>query len=338
MPDLKTPDALQGGASLTGNVTAIEAGEHVISAVFLGETPLLALADGALRIGDETIACHKGGILVAASDGKRILTGGDDGRVIATDASGRSEVMGDEQNRWIDAVALGPDGTCAWSTGKSVKARDGKGVIKTLATKSSTQGLAFRPKGYQLAAAQNGGALIWMPNALAAPDLLEWKGSHLDVVWSPDARYVITSMQENQLHGWRLPEKAHMRMSGYPTKPRSMSWSMDGNWLATSGAEAAIVWPFASKDGPMGKAPRECGVRNRRVSQVAFHPKALVLAIGYEDGFILLVRLTDASEILVRGQTRGEAVTALGWDRSGSRLLFGTADGAAGLLTLPVGR
>ena len=337
MPDI-IQGSMQDSASLTRNVTPIEAGEHVVSAVFLGETPVLALSDGSLKLGERRIDCHGTGILVATSDGKRILSGGDDGKVILTDEAGHSQEMGEEKNRWIDAVALGADGACAWSTGKTVRARDAKGALKTLETKSSTQGIAFRPKGYQLAVAQNGGALIWMPNTLTAPEFLEWKGSHLDIVWSPDSRYVITSMQENQLHGWRLPEKAHMRMSGYPAKPRSMSWSMDGNWLATSGAEAAIVWPFASKDGPMGKAPRECGVRNKRVSKVAFHPKALVLALGYEDGFMLLVRLTDASEILVRAETRGEPVTALAWDRAGTRLLFGTADGAAGLVTLPIGR
>ncbi|WP_204307527.1 hypothetical protein, partial [Enterobacter hormaechei] len=73
---------------------------------------------------------------------------------------------------------------------------------------------------------------------------------------------------------------------GYPGKVRSLSWSADGKWLATSGAEAAIVWPFDSTEGPMGKAPRECGVRPARVSRVAFHPKSPVLAMGYEDGCI----------------------------------------------------
>ncbi|WP_204307852.1 hypothetical protein, partial [Klebsiella pneumoniae] len=85
-----------------------------------------------------------------------------------------------------------------------------------------------------------------------------------------------------------------------PGKVRSLSWSADGKWLATSGAEAAIVWPFDSTEGPMGKAPRECGVRPARVSRVAFHPKSPVLAMGYEDGCILLVRFTAASELLVR--------------------------------------
>ena len=86
-------------------------------------------------------------------------------------------------------------------------------------------------------------------------------------------RFVVTSMQENSLHGWRLvPDKGNMRMSGYPSKTRSVSWSGDGKWLATSGAEAAILWPFDSKEGPMGKPPRECGVRPAKVSRVAFHP------------------------------------------------------------------
>jgi WD40 repeat protein len=177
-----------------------------------------------------------------------------------------------------------------------------------------------------------------MPNTQSPPDRLDWKGSHLDITWSPDARFVITSMQENALHGWRLPEKQHMRMSGYPAKSRSLSWSHDGNWLATSGADACIVWPFGSKEGPMGKAPRECGVRPARVSAVACHPGALVIAIGYEDGCILICRLTDASELLVRAPDRArprDSVTALAWDSKGKRMVFGTAEGEGGLLTLP---
>ena len=86
----------------------------------------------------------------------------------------------------------------------------------------------------------------------------------------------------------------------------------------------------------MGKAPRECGVRAAKVSQVAFHPRTLVVAVGYEDGFILLCRLGDAAEILVREPRVGDgAVTALIWDAIGARLAFGLDSGGAGLLTLP---
>jgi WD40 repeat protein len=127
-----------------------------------------------------------------------------------------------------------------------------------------------------------------------------------------------------------------MRMSGYPAKTRSLSWSFDGHWLATSGADAAIVWPFKDKEGPINKAPLECGAREAKVTAVAFHPKSLVVAQGYGDGFLLLCRIPDGAEILVRASpVGGRAISALAWDEAGRKLLFGTADGAAGLLDMP---
>ena len=146
--------------------------------------------------------------------------------------------------------------------------------------------------------------------------MLEWKGSHLDVSASPDGRFLVTSMQENALHGWRLADSRNMRMTGYPGKTRSLAWSHDGHWLATSGADACVVWPFKDKDGPMGKGPRECGVRSSRVTQVAFHPRALVVAIGYADGMVAAVpagrRRRNSGAPAGRG--RGQRA-ALGRDR-----------------------
>ena len=45
-------------------------------------------------------------------------------------------------------------------------------------------------------------------------------------------------MQENALHGWRLSDGQHMRMSGYPSKTHILSFTRNGKWLATSGADA----------------------------------------------------------------------------------------------------
>lgn len=326
---------------LTQHVVAADTGgEHVTAVTFLKDVPVFALGNGIVQFGlgaaARTVEAHDGTILVAAADGARLLTGGDDGRVVETDAAGLTREIGTANGRWIDAVAIGPSGSAAWSAGKTVTARDGKGTLRSLTPPSSSRGLVFAPKGYRLAVTHIDGASLWFPNTDAKPERLEWKGVHLDAYWSQDGRFIVTSMQENQLHGWKLPEKAHMRMSGYPAKTRSMSWSHDGGWLATSGAEAAIIWPF-SGTGPMGKAPRECGVRPQRVSSVAFHPKALVLAIGYDDGLVMLVRLTDASELLVRRPEKGGAITALAWDALGNHLAFGTDEGIAGVLTLPGG-
>ena len=54
-----------------------------------------------------------------------------------------------------------------------------------------------------------------------------------------------------------------------------------------------------------------------RATAVACHPKQEVVAVGYADGTVLLVRIEDGAEVL--GKKPGERpVTALGWDAAGS--------------------
>jgi len=339
-------DAQTYDQSLTSHVKAIDAGEHVVHAAFLNGKSIFALASGDMLVAGEgkRVAAHPGAtLLVAVSDGKRIVSGGDDGRIVETLSSGETRELGNENGKWIDAVAAREDGAIAWSAAKQVRARDAKGVVKSFDTPSSVRGLAFMPKGYRLALAHYAGVSLWFPNIAGEPDVLKWAGSHLDVTVSLDGAFIVSSMQEKSLHGWRVADKKDMRMTGYPSKTRSFSWSGDGAWLATSGADACVVWPFQSKDGPIGKPPRECGVREPKVTQVAFHPKSPVIAVGYEDGWILFCRLQDAAELLVR-RTEYETgkgwqkfgVSALAWDRDGKQLLFGTENGEAGILTLPI--
>ncbi len=333
--------------SLTDFVSPLDlgpdAGEHIVGAAFLGGVPTLALGNGRVLLFGENecqaVAAHpESGLLCFAPMADKLVTGGDDGRIVVTAVDATTKVLADEKGTWIDALAARADGALVWACGRNLRTRDPKGAVKSVQLASVARGVAFMPKGYRVAASQYNGVALWFPNAAAPPDILAWKGAHLDVTVSPDGRFAVTSMQENALHGWRLDDRKDMRMSGYPAKTRSLSWSGDGQWLATSGAEACVVWPFQGRDGPMGKAPRECGVRPAKVTCVAFHPKALVVAIGYEDGWIMMCRLTDAAELLVRARRSGDAdgaITALAWETSGSRLLWGSAQGEAGLLVLP---
>ena len=332
----------QTQTSLTQNVTPIALDGEAVCAGFFGRTPVFALANGEAlfaEIGAERrIRLHeKAAILTAQCQHGRMVSGGDDGRVMELRADGAMKELADEKGKWIDALALREDGATAWTVAKTVRARDAKGEVKTFTAPSGVRGLCFMPKGYRLALAHYNGVSMWFPNTAAEPEGLAWRGSHLDVTISPDGKFAVSAMQENALHGWRIADHKDMRMTGYPSKTRSFSWSHDGKWLATSGAEACIVWPFDSKDGPMGKGPRECGVRAARVTRVAFHPRALVLAAGYDDGWVLLTRLSDGSELLVRqtGDVKGGAISALAWNEDGRKLVFGAEDGAAGVLDLP---
>ena len=301
-------------------------------AAFVGAEENVAMVNGAGEISKVTV--HGGGILCAASDGTRIVMGGDDGKLVALSAKGEVALLAtDPKRRWIDNVALHPDGGVAWSAGKTAFVRSGRAEEKSLDVPSTVGGLAFAPKGLRLAVAHYNGVTLWFPNMAAKPEFLEWAGSHLGVVFSPDNKFLVPSMHEPALHGWRLADNRHMRMSGYPGRVRSMSWSAGGKSLATSGADTVIMWPFGSKDGPMGKEPAMLAPLQARVAMVACHPKQDILAAGYSDGTLLMVRLNDGAEILVR--RNGTApVSALAWNAKGTLLAFAAEDGDAGLLEL----
>jgi WD40 repeat protein len=325
--------------SVVDRTKPVAAGGPVVAAHFLGDRAVFALGEEALLFvapdgAEQRVAVHAGGILAVASDGTRILTGGDDGKVVATNAKGESETLGvDARHRWVDRVALGPDGAIAWSAGKQAFMRTPKGEVKSLDLPSSAGGLTFSPKGLRVAIAHYGGVTLWFPNAVATPEIFAWKGSHLDVMFSPDGRFLVTSMQEATLHGWRLADAKDMRMSGYSAKVRSCAWTAGGKWLATSGSEQLILWPFASKDGPMGKQPRMLAPYDKRAVAVACHPKQEIVAVGFEDGLVMLCRMEDGAEILAK-KPGAAPVSALAWSSDGAKLAFGTEDGEAGVVDL----
>src|ERR1700719_3256147 len=323
--------------SVTDKVRRLSIGMPVIAVHFLGEDAAFVGAEENVAVANgqgemSQIAVHGGGILSVASDGQRVVMGGDDGKLVAMDKNGEVALLAtDAKRRWIDNVALHPDGAVAWSAGKTAFVRSGRGEEKSLDVLSTVGGLGFAPKGLRLAVAHYNGVSLWFPNMTAKPEVLEWAGSHLGVTFSPDNKFLVTSMHEPALHGWRLADTRHMRMTGYPGRVRSLSWSAGGKALATLGADSVTLWPCASKDGPMGKEPAMLAPLQARVSMVACHPKQDILAAGYSDGTILMVRLIDGAEILVR--RNGTApVSALAWDAKGTTLAFAAEDGDAGLL------
>jgi WD40 repeat protein len=339
MSDFNPLQEQESIVSVTDRVKPVAIGAQVVAIHFLGDRAAFVGAEETVTLvsgsGEQTpVAVASGGILCAASDGNRVVMGGDDGKLVALDRNGEVTTLAtDAKRRWIDNVALHPDGAVAWSVGKSAFVRAPKGEEKFFEVPSTVGGLAFAPKGLRLAIAHYNGVTLWFPNMVANAEVLEWAGSHLGVTFSPDNKFLVTTMHEPALHGWRLVDGKHMRMTGYPARVRSISWTAGGKALATSGADSVIVWPFGSKDGPMGKEPAMLAPLKARVSVVACHPKQDILACGYSDGTILMVRMTDGAEILVRAN-KGEPVAALAWNAKGTLLAFAAQDGDGGLLEL----
>jgi len=320
-------------------VAPIDVDGFVVRAGFLGRVAYFATGEGHIHFlaaGESQLKPHKGGLLAAEPtlNGQALVTSGGDGAICISAPDGSSERLAERPRKWIDLIACGPNGAVAFASGRTAWVRLGDGREKEFAHDRAVGGLAFAPKGMRLAVSRYDGATLWWAGTDGAPVNLEWKGAHLGVSFSPDGKYLVTAMQENALHGWRLSDTQDMRMTGYPAKVKSFSWSVKGRYLATSGANAAIVWPFFGKTGPMGQAPLQLGTRgDTLVSAVACHPKEEVVALGYQDGMILMCRFEDNAEVLLR-RPGNHAVTSLGWDDDGVRLAFGTEQSEAGLISL----
>ena len=220
---------------------------HVAGVAFLGDIPFFAESSGlihSLDHGHKTVEAHEGLLSSIRDDATdTLLTGGEDGKVLRIKADGTVSEIAHVPRKWISQVAAGPQGAVGYAYGKTAHVRLADGSVKDFTEERTVEGIAFAPKGLRIALARyNGVSLHWVAIP-GQPVDLEWKGAHTGVSFSPDGRFVVTSMQESALHGWKLDTKPgaetrHMRMTGYPAKIKSVSWSAKGKWLASSGAPA----------------------------------------------------------------------------------------------------
>ena len=92
MSDFDSPEG-PSIVSITSRVRLLPVGMPITSVHFLGEAAVFIGAEenAALVNAKDEIsqaAIHGGGVLCAVSDGARIITGGDDGKVVALNAKG----------------------------------------------------------------------------------------------------------------------------------------------------------------------------------------------------------------------------------------------------------
>ncbi|NHN88382.1 WD40 repeat domain-containing protein [Acetobacter conturbans] len=287
----------------------------------------------------KTVQAHDGPVLALSADvsGAGFLTGGEDGRLNRVSLEAVEELG--KGRRWIEHVACWSDGrkgVIACASGKEVQLRDAAGttVMRTLEHPSTVSGIVFDAKGKRIAASHYNGASMWFVQSKdGSPKLYEWKGSHIGIAIHPAGDALITAMQENELHGWRIADGHNMRMSGYPTKVASLAFTRNGKWLATSGADGVVMWPFFG-GGPMGKPPAELpGIPGVLCTRVSTHPQQDIVVAGFADGRILMIDYTTERVLPVCGEGGG-MVTALAFSADGCTLGYGTEEGRIGVVDL----
>ncbi|MEM7059085.1 MAG: WD40 repeat domain-containing protein [Pseudomonadota bacterium] len=318
----KRAQTFEIGAPLTGAVTA-------------GDAVAAAFGDGTVHFFRPGLApvvaqAHSGVVLCIAADGSDVLTGGDDGRFLRVSPDGSVEEIASFGTRWVDCVASGR-GLYACSSGRVVHVwSGGKKIGKGFEHPSTVGGIAFDAKGKRMAAGHYGGATVWERGERRwKASKFVWGGSHSAVTFSPDGKFLVSSMQENALHGWRLRDKNDIEMAGYPAKIKTFSWVGATPHLATSGADEVVCWPFDGKNGPLGRGPVCVAYGGKQIATVvqAFPGEEAVVA-GFQDGTVLLEELDETKEAMVLRVPTGTEVAGIAVAQSRSHILIGDVKGS----------
>ena len=297
-----------------------------------------ALGDGTVRFEDgATAAAHKGVALSAClhPGGEGVLTGGDDGVVAWSRGADVTEIA-KIPGRWIESVAASAESKLiAFAAGKELHVRDSADAAfsRVFVHEKSVADVAFDPKGRRIATATYNGAWLWYARiAEQKPMVLKWAGSHVALAFSPDGKFLMSSMQENQLHGWRVADEKNLKMGGYPAKVKSLTFLYKGQMLATSGANGAVIWPFTGSAGPLGKQAAEVGFdESSMVNRVAATPVGNRLAAGLDDGRVWVCDLSNQAIDMLKAE-KGPPISALAMTPDGKRVAWGDEEGGAGVI------
>ncbi|MBC7975710.1 MAG: WD40 repeat domain-containing protein [Myxococcales bacterium] len=214
---------------------------------------------------------------------------------------------------WVDHACWSASGDHA-AVARGARAHvvvPSKTSIVTRPVGSTIAGLAFTPSGKSLGVASYGGVQLFDPATGIPTRTLAWKGSMLSIAFAPKGGVVACGCQDHSVHFWRIASGKDAEMSGFPAKPRRVSFSHDGRWLATGGDTSLSLWPFDGK-GPEGRAPIQLDPHPDVITELAFAPRIDMLLSGSRDGTVALWMPPTLSTPVKTARLSGK-VTHVGW-------------------------
>ena len=253
---------------------------------------------------------HEGGVLAVAihPSGTAFATAGQDSRVsIWSAAEGQVNRAIDFGSGWVENVAWSPDGqwlAASCSRQVCVYGEDGAEVWRSDDHPSTVSAISWSSLG-ELATACYGRVTFFDASTGELRQKLEWQGSLVSMVLSPDGDIVACGSQDNSVHFGRRSTENDSMMSGYPGKPSALAFDETGTLLATGGGEAVTVWSFQGS-GPEGTRPGVLDLHDQPVTTLVFAPGVMRLASGDREGAVVVWSLQRDGE----GDPIGAAVVA----------------------------
>ena len=325
-------------------------GDYAIAGgwILCGEALVVGDAEGGIYAFDgesgaalwERRGVHEGGVLSMAvhPSGSPFATAGQDGRVLIWSAADGEVIRTiDVGGGWVENVAWSPDGQrLAASCSRQVRTYDADGaeVWRSDDHPSTVSAIAWSSRG-ELATACYGRATFFDAFTGEARQKLEWQGSLVSMVLSPNGDIVVCGSQDNTVHFWRRSTEQDSMMSGYPAKPSALAFDDTGTLLATGGGEDVTVWSFQGR-GPEGTRPGVLEFHIQPITTLTFAPGAMRLASGSRDGAVGVWSLQRNGQGNRTGAgDLGHAVAALYWRPDGEALAALDAQGGVTVWLAP---
>lgn len=311
----------------------------------------VALKNGALALlptddageDPQILQAHEGALccLVRDADHYGFLSGGSNGDLVISEPGiPAANPIQDLSGEAILDASSTSEGLRAFASEKTLYLLNPEGAISgnPLPLPEKLSCLSFGPKGLVLTASYETKIVFFDAHCLQRVLFEKTTSARIqNFLWKPDRKELYLLFEDSSVQAWSFQEEPFAFLCARTLKKKgtetlsSLTLSSDNRFLLASGETRTFCWSLEES------RPFFLGSQgHRRVSSLAPSPRDPLVAIGYDDGAIILAPFDGHKELVLSPPVapEGARVVGLVWNRDGDCLHAALENGHVFLFTL----